>query len=353
MGRKRVIVWGTGHLGASGLRMVLQHPDLELVGVHAWSSEKIGRDAGALAGTGPTGITVTNNIQDLLQLKADCIAYFASSACRDAEAMADILPFLESGTNVSTISHFDLQYPRHGRPQFVEPVERACRTGSASVLLTGEEPGFAFGQHLFALLSTTGRVDRIDMIELAYVRRYAGADSLRMYGFNEDLDYRPPMFKSEVGAVWHVNTLRGIADFVGVTIDAFEESWETATVGDDYETAAFGMASAGKTAATRWTVTGMVKGSPFLVYQKILRLHEEAGKDWPAPILGKAGPGVTQKISVTGSPNIREELHRFGGPSGTPIIAVNAIPFVCSAAPGIILQQNIPTFPPRYLRGAG
>lgn len=352
MSKRRVIVWGTGHLGKGGLRMTLEHPDLELVGVHGRARDKVGRDAGELIGLATTGVKVTDDISELLSLKADCLLYFASTAFRDAEATADIVPFLEAGTNVSTISHFQLQYPRHGRPEFVQPIAAACQRGRSSVLLTGEEPGFAFGQHLFALLSTTGRVDRIELTELSYVRRYAGADSLRVYGFNEALDHQPPMITTDIGEAWHVNTLHGIADFIGVDVHSFNQTWETASVDEDYETAAFGIANAGRTAATRWTVSGDLNGIPFLVYRKILRLHEDAAPDWQQPLLGKPGPGVTQQISIIGEPNIREEMFRFGGPSATPIIAINAVPWLCEARPGILTQPEVPAHKPRNVRAA-
>ena len=42
----RVLHCGTGNAGALALRGVIAHPDLELVGVLAYSPDKIGRDAG-------------------------------------------------------------------------------------------------------------------------------------------------------------------------------------------------------------------------------------------------------------------------------------------------------------------
>ena len=47
--KKRVIVWGTGNVGAPAIRAVLSHQDLELVGVVVNSEAKIGKDAGELA----------------------------------------------------------------------------------------------------------------------------------------------------------------------------------------------------------------------------------------------------------------------------------------------------------------
>ena len=41
----RVVQWGTGNIGYHSLRHLIQHPDYELVGLHAHSPSKIGKDA--------------------------------------------------------------------------------------------------------------------------------------------------------------------------------------------------------------------------------------------------------------------------------------------------------------------
>ncbi|MBW1905182.1 MAG: dihydrodipicolinate reductase, partial [Deltaproteobacteria bacterium] len=46
----RVVQWGTGNIGYHSLRHVIQHPDYELVGLHAHSPEKLGKDAAEVAG---------------------------------------------------------------------------------------------------------------------------------------------------------------------------------------------------------------------------------------------------------------------------------------------------------------
>lgn len=43
--KRRVISWGTGAIGKPGLRAIIEHPELELVGLHAWSPRTIGRNA--------------------------------------------------------------------------------------------------------------------------------------------------------------------------------------------------------------------------------------------------------------------------------------------------------------------
>ena len=42
----RVVQWATGNIGTRSLRGVIEHPDLELVGVYVYGEDKIGRDVG-------------------------------------------------------------------------------------------------------------------------------------------------------------------------------------------------------------------------------------------------------------------------------------------------------------------
>ena len=48
--KHRVVVWGTGFVGKMVLRDLIPHPDFELVGLIVNSPEKVGKDAGEIAG---------------------------------------------------------------------------------------------------------------------------------------------------------------------------------------------------------------------------------------------------------------------------------------------------------------
>src|SRR3954471_17695393 len=71
----RVVQWTTGNVGRCAVRAIVAHPDLELVGCYAFSADKVGRDAGALAGIDPVGVAATDDIDALLALRPDCVVY--------------------------------------------------------------------------------------------------------------------------------------------------------------------------------------------------------------------------------------------------------------------------------------
>ena len=71
----RVVQWATGNVGSRSFRHVIEHPDLDLVGVLVHGQDKVNKDAGELAGVAPTGVMATNSIEDVLALKPDCVIY--------------------------------------------------------------------------------------------------------------------------------------------------------------------------------------------------------------------------------------------------------------------------------------
>src|SRR3954451_16997089 len=93
----RVVQWATGNIGTRSLRAVIEHPDLELVGVYVHSQEKAGRDAGDLCGVAPTGVIATNDIDDVIALHPDCVLYMPQGGDFD-----EVRRLLESGANVVT-----------------------------------------------------------------------------------------------------------------------------------------------------------------------------------------------------------------------------------------------------------
>ncbi|MFC3214389.1 hypothetical protein [Novosphingobium panipatense] len=93
----RVIQWATGNVGSRALRMVIEHPRMELAGLWVSSAEKAGKDAGELCGLGPTGVTATNSLEEIAALDADCVLFMPQGTDWDA-----LCTLLASGKNVVT-----------------------------------------------------------------------------------------------------------------------------------------------------------------------------------------------------------------------------------------------------------
>jgi 2,4-diaminopentanoate dehydrogenase len=107
----RTVMWSTGGVGAHAIDAIRRRPDMKLVGVWVYSPEKVGKDAGELAGGQPIGVTATNDADALIGLAPDCVVYAASGSERDAAAVRDYLRLLEAGINVVSTSSTSLVYP--------------------------------------------------------------------------------------------------------------------------------------------------------------------------------------------------------------------------------------------------
>jgi len=56
----RVIQWATGVVGKAALQHFIENPVFELAGVWVSNPDKVGKDAGDIAGLGKTGVLATN-----------------------------------------------------------------------------------------------------------------------------------------------------------------------------------------------------------------------------------------------------------------------------------------------------
>ena len=138
----RVVHVGTGLTGKEALRAIIADPALELVGVKVSTPEKAGVDAGRLCGVTDVGVLATDNLDTVLALAPDCLVYCATAVRREAEAIADIVTYLEAGINVVTISTIPMVYPSAAPPEWRNAVDAAAARGNSTFYATGAEPGF-------------------------------------------------------------------------------------------------------------------------------------------------------------------------------------------------------------------
>ena len=81
--------------------------------------------------------------------------------------------------------------------------------------------------------------------------------------------------------------------------------------------------------------------------EHVNRLTEVAAPDWPVPPEGR--PGV-HRVVITGNPGVEinthvglgERDHNEAGVIATAAKAINAIPVVCAAEPGLVSLRDLP-----------
>ena len=85
----RVAHIGTGNVGRLALAELIDNPAFDLTGLCVSSADKVGRDAGQLAGVNvTTGVIATDDMAAILATEPECAVYCAMGDTRLVEAMA-------------------------------------------------------------------------------------------------------------------------------------------------------------------------------------------------------------------------------------------------------------------------
>jgi len=344
----RVIQFSTGNVGRHALWEILDRPDLELVGVHASGPDKVGRDAADLCGWGtPTGVHATDDLDSLLALEADCVVYTSQAETRPAEAVAELCAFLSAGTNVAATSLVWMVYPPHADAWIREPLAEACRTGNSTMYVNGVDPGFSGDLLPLAALSLTQHAESIHVQEICDYGSYDDAEFTgASFGFGAPPSAEPILFAPGVIASIWGGPVQLLAAELGVVVEELREHHE-AWVATSPIDCTMMRVEPGGVAAVRFSVEGIVRGRPAIVMEHVNRLTAAAAPEWPFPPDGRAG---VHRVVVSGRPGVEinthlglgDTDHNIAGVMATAAKAVNAIPAVCQAAPGLVSVCDLP-----------
>lgn len=341
----RVVLWGPGQVGIGGLRAVLRHPGLELVGLVVHSEAKEGRDAGELCGMPAAGVVATRDIDAALAIDADVVAYFASGDYRLAEAAEDIARCLRAGRDVVTTSLVPLCYPPAADPAMVAMLEEACRVGGSTLFNSGVEPGWINDVLPLTLSGMSERVDKVTMQEILDYGGIAQPDIMFDFmGFAHPPDAVTPLLEpGRLQSLW-APVVHLLAAGLGWELDEVVESIEKWLTPTTYEVAS-GPVPAGTTGAMWFKLVGVVAGEERIVLEHITRMGEGSAPDWPT----HPSPLGGYRVILDGMPTYTLDLEMHGRGDylrgltfATVMRELNAIPAVVAAPPGVLSTLDLP-----------
>lgn len=364
----RVVHWAPGLVGKQALKCILDHPRLELSGLWVHSERNAGIDAGEFCGEPETGVVSTQDADDLLESDADCITYFATDLRRTPdELVSDIARMLRAGKNVVGVQA-SMNYPTLYGPELVAELEEACREGGTSYFPTGIN---ANGSQtvLASLASMCQRVESTYLCEMYNFATYEDPEVFGYFGYGlspekaKDHDLRP-LFEYLFGPALHLT-----ARWFGVELDEVRWDQEVAFAESEVVAPLFTL-EAGTVSAIRFNLDGYVDGKCRVTQGGCYWLGEYPAH-WEAPP-GEGG----YRIAIKGDPNYQvewatrtreeyfgghlakardpQDLAIMGGLLATAARAVNAIPELCEAEPGIVtLCDQTPMLPPVDWRAGG
>ena len=343
--RYRVVQWATGNVGSRALRRSIEHPLIDVVGVYVYSTEKAGRDAGELCGIGPVGVAATTRIEDVIGLRPDCVLYMPQYTNYD-----DVCRLLESGSNIVT-TRTEFLNPASMDPAIRARVEASCRQGRTSIHSTGCSPGFATEALPLVLSSLQRRIDHLSINEFADNSSRNSPEMLfEVMGFGkppgQPMQARLEHLRGAFGP-----SLELVATTLGLSLDRVEVSGGVGIARKDTPIAA-GMVPAGTVAAMRTVVSGIHRGKPLLSFTATWYVSSDVDTQdsepwdfrqsgWRLLLRGD----VPLDVSITYP--VEPENYADMTPGLTAHIPINAIPYVCAAAPGIRTSVDLPRIVPQ------
>jgi hypothetical protein len=328
-------------VGRAAIEGIVSHPELELVGCWVHSADKVGSDAGEIAGVGALGVVATNDVEALLALEADCVMY--SPVVADRKLVAR---FLESGKNVVTPLGFFFPGSRD-----VSDLEQACQRGGVTLHGTGIHPGGITERFPLMISALSRNITHVRAEEFSDIRTYDAPAVIRdimRFGQTPDEAAQSPMLDVMGGGFFE--SIDMVAEGLGFALDDQRRTHHEVAVATRPIDSPIGPIAPGRVAAQRFTWEGTVRGEAVIS----VRTNWFMGERDLDPAWDFGPEGERFEVEICGDPGSKVTFHgwhpesiaagltRNPGIVATAIHGVSAIPFVCRAPAGIRTYLDLP-----------
>ena len=345
----RAIQWCTGVVGKTALRHFIENPEIELVGVLVTNPDKVGKDAGDIAGLPPTAVIATDDVEKIIALEADCVLF--APIITDVDIICRLL---RSGKNV--ISPAGPFLPNPYFPAEAEKIEAACREGKVSYYSCGVHPGFSGDILPLTLTRLMNRVDHIQITEFIDKDKNPMVYT-EMMGFGADpkeLLAKP----RRAPDTWRhfYQSMNMIAAGLGKEIQEVTSKFEVATATRDMPytlgegRTGGGIIEQGTVAGQHYEWAAWVDGAPLITYHFYWTMGEHVEPQWDID--------SRYQINIDGdfplevrlmSPPDTDGKRPFLGLPWTGLLGATALHAVCDAQPGVITHNDLGVVQPKGL----
>lgn len=350
----RVVQWATGSVGMWSLREVIRHPDLDLVAVRCYGADKVGRDAGTIAGAEPVGIPATDSIEEVLNADCDVVIHCAQAFGQMDEMRKDVIALLEAGKNVITVS--DFISPDLWRPGLRAELDAAAKRGGVTLHGTGIDPGFLCDRLPATLTGLSTEVDRVRMVEIADLRNHPNpAMIMDLLGFGlkpSEFTLDPTNPGLAYCALMFPQALHALFGLLNTPLDRIEIADPVLAVATHDLNVAAGRVAAGTIAGITWIFKGYrpedPPEDPFATHQWSWYLEPNL------PGIPEAHDRYQIRLDIEGTPTLRTvvDITHPDDPFFMPTAgaAIRAIPEVVAAPPGFLTAPVFGAWSPRLAR---
>ena len=327
----RVLQWGLGAMGSGMARLMLDKSGLKIVAAVDGRPDYVGKDLGDVIGVGKhLGVIVTDKPEDVLKKeKIDIVVIATTSWLKDQ--MPDLRKIISAGINCISIAE-ELADVYAQNPEFAKELDELAKEHGVTVLGTGVNPGFILDLLVVTLTGGNHTVERIEASRVNDLSPY-GPTVMKSQGVGTT----PEAFRagvadgSIVGHVGFPESIHMVSDALGLGVDRIVQSREP-IISKVYRETPHVKVQPGMVAGCAHIGIGY-RGD-----KEVIRLiHPQQIH----PSLENQDTG--DYINIYGKPEIHMSVKpEIAGGVATIGIAVNSIPHVFAATPGLKRMIDLP-----------
>lgn len=327
----RVLVLGTGQIGSGIIRLVLDKRGLEFAGALARRASRAGLEVGQAIGLErDLGIRVSTDLAKVIEQGQPHVAIQATCSSID-DAMGEIALLVRHGVPVISIAE-QMAYPACSSPAFAEEIHWLAVSRGVAVVGTGINPGFVLDLLVITLSGVCADIQSISAERV---------NDLSPYGptviANQGVGLSPKAFEegletgTVVGHIGFPESIHLIAKTIGWDIERIEEKRQAIIAGVLRETP-FAIVQPGQVAGCLHTAVAYRQDEPVITLRHPQQIH---------PWL--EGIETGDRIEIKGTPDVRlSGSPEIPGGQATCALAVNMIPRIMNAAPGLHTMADLP-----------
>lgn len=328
----RVLQWGLGAMGSGMAKLMLQKSGLKIVAAIDSRPDYVGKDLGEVLNTGQAlGVKVTDQPETVLdKAKVDIVVIATTSWA--AKQAPDLKKIIKAGINVVSIAE-EMSDVEAQSPDLDKELDDLAKEHGVTVLGTGVNPGFVLDLLVVTLTAGCQSVERVEASRVNDLSPY-GPTVMETQG----VGLTPEAFRSGVadgsivGHVGFPESIHMISDALGLGVDRIEQTREP-IISQVYRETPHVKVQPGMVAGCAHIGVGYRGDKEVIRLVHPQQIH---------PQLENQDTG--DYIHIYGVPEVHMAVKpEIAGGKATMGIAVNMIPHVVAATPGLKRMIDLPT----------
>ncbi|MFQ6022099.1 MAG: NADP-binding protein [Acidiferrobacterales bacterium] len=328
MNEIRVIQYGIGEMGSAMADLVSRKKGLRIVAAID-TARGVGQDLGEILGLGrKLGVIVTDDPKTVFKdCRADVVLHATTSFLE--QIYPQIIDAVEAGVNFISIAE-ELGYPYARHPKLAKNIDELAKVHGVTVLGTGLNPGFIMDS---LIIHCTGIFDAVRGI---YAERIANSSEYgpavlgrRGFGLSADVWKKKASKNLISGHIGFEESISMIADSLGWELDDIKQQAFEPVVADIDRSTADVTIRAGTVCGFKQKVCGIKDGQELITFAQESQVRAEQKR------LDE------HLIRIEGTPEFQFTF-AIPGKRTTAAMAVNMIPQVVNARPGLTSMRELP-----------